>query len=116
MITGTIGKNPGLNGSVSGMSQHGLSTYDLAVRYLGYNRDVVSWLESLKAFSPKISPITEENGNIIFTITDEDGDHQVTIPCGRDITIDSTNVDNDGNVVILFSDGTSVLIPKGQDG
>lgn len=114
-MAGVIHGKSVVTGTTSGSWTRGLSAYDLAVKYLGYDKDVVSWLKSLKAFSPVVGEITTTEDGIQFTLTDESGDHIINLRNGLDIGIDSTEVTEDGTVV-TFSDGNQITIPNGVKG
>lgn len=116
MANGVInGKSP-ISGNTAGSWNRGPSAYELAVRYQGYTGDIISWLNSLKAYSPTIGEITETENGIEFTITDEQGEHLITLRNGKDITIISAEPNENGDIVVTFSDETVITIPKGEKG
>ena len=48
-------------------------------------------------------------------MTDENGEHPITLRNGLDIRVESTEVTEDGTLV-TFNDGTTVLVGNGQKG
>ncbi|GAX07981.1 mucus-binding protein precursor, LPXTG-motif cell wall anchor [Secundilactobacillus silagincola] len=68
--------------------------------------------------TPTVKPHTGTDGKVdgyTFTI----GDHDYTVTNGqdgKDISVKSTDTDAKGNIVVTFSDDSTVTIPKGTDG
>ena len=60
--------------------------------------------------------MTQTDNGITFTITDENGEHPVVLRNGLDITIESTEVTEEDETIITFSDGTLITIPPGVTG
>lgn len=89
--------NKTIGGSTMGSWTQGLSAYDLACRYQGFNGTLFDYLESLKAISPVFSePVIDgETGNITFTMTDKDGSHEIVLHDGHKVLLRN----NDDNVL-----------------
>ncbi|WP_203652274.1 hypothetical protein, partial [Secundilactobacillus yichangensis] len=65
--------------------------------------------------TPTVTPHKDSNGKVDgYTFTLDGKDYTVTN--GKDITVESTTTDKDGNTVVTFSDGNKVTIAKGADG
>lgn len=103
-------------GTISGSWNQGLSAYDLAVRYQGFKGTVLQWLETLKAFSPVVGEIEQTEDGIKFILTDEKGDHEISLRNGIDIEITDVQLTEEGETLVTFSDGTTITIPKGEQG
>ncbi|PNZ30187.1 hypothetical protein CD137_05475, partial [Staphylococcus petrasii] len=62
-----------------------------------------------------VKDITYNNTNNTYKVTFTDGSDK-TLPGTPGITITNTTTNDNGDIVIHFSDGNSVVIPKGTDG
>lgn len=71
----------------------GLSAYDLACRYQGFKGNLMEYLDSLKGISPVFSEpvVDEETGNITFTMTDIEGEHEITLHDGHKVLLRNNN-------------------------
>ena len=75
--------------------------------------------ESIEIVSSTVDPETR-----VTTVLFSDG-NTVVIPAGQDgaqgadgesVTVDSSELNADGDLVVTFSDGTEVIVPRGADG